>query len=148
MPPLESLSAAVCHCRSGLPGGDAARVVVWLRGEHDLSTVPVLTEAMAWVIAVDDADVVVDLSEVEFMAAATVAVLARARELLRARSRTFVVRSPSEWAQLVLGLCDATELLDRADRAPLRGAAVAMGTHVDEDVEDVPDGAALGDLVG
>jgi anti-anti-sigma factor len=131
MAPIESLSVTVCHRRLGaLPERDAVCVVVGLRGEHDLSTVPVLSEAMAWVIAVDDAEVVVDLSEVEFMCAATVGVFLRARELLRARSRTLVVRSPSEWAQFVLELCCATDLLDRAESGTLMRAAGALATRV------------------
>ena len=62
------------------------RTVVWLRGEHDLSTVDSLSEIMARAIALDDADVVVDLSDVVFMSAATVGVIIRAREFLRLES--------------------------------------------------------------
>ena len=61
---------------------DAARTVVWLRGEHDVSTVAALSETLARAIALDDADLVVDLSDVQFMGAATVGVIVRARELL------------------------------------------------------------------
>ena len=131
MAPIESLSVTVCHrCVLGPSRRDAAGVVVWLRGEHDLSTVPVLSEALSWVVAVDDADVVADLSEVQFMSAATVGVLMRARELLRARSRSFVVRSPSDWARLALELCGATDLLDHLESAAQTGTAGALATWV------------------
>jgi anti-anti-sigma factor len=130
MAPIESPPMTVCdRCLSELPRRDAA-CVVWLQGEHDLSTVPALSEAMAWVIAVDDTDVVVDLSEVEFMSAATVGVLIRARELLRVRSRSLVVRSPSRCAQRVLELCGDTDLPDSAEAAALTGTAGALATWV------------------
>lgn len=129
MAPTESLSVTVCHrCLLELPSRGAPGVVVWLRGEHDLSTAPALSEAMAWIIAVDDADVVVDLSEVQFMGAATVGVLIRARELLRLRSRSLMVRSPSRFAQRVLELCGDTGLVDPIEATPQ--AASALGTWV------------------
>lgn len=131
MAPIESLSVTVCHrYLVGEPVRGAAGVVVWLRGEHDLSTVPVVSEAMAWVIAVDGSDVVVDLSEVQFMGAATLGVLVGARELLRVRSRSLVVRSPSRCARRVLELCGDTGLLDRVEPAALTGTAGALGTWV------------------
>lgn len=131
MAPIESLSVVVRHrCLLGPPRDDAADVVVWLRGEHDLSTAPDLSEAMAWVLSVDDIDVVVDLSQVRFMSATTVGILIRARELLRARSRAFVVRSPSEWAQLVLQLCGAADLVDPEEALEATRTAGVHGTGV------------------
>jgi hypothetical protein len=57
-------------CR-GIPGADrrGCAQVVAMRGEHDLSTVVDLsgTISAAIVIAIDDADVVVDASEVTFL---------------------------------------------------------------------------------
>jgi len=133
MAPIESLSVTVS--RRGLLGfarRDAARTVVWLRGEHDVSTVAALSETMARAIALDDADVVVDLSDVQFMAAATVRVIIRAREFLRLRSRFLVLRSPSECARRILDVCGHSDLLDPriADATPLTGPAGALGTWV------------------
>src|SRR5687768_658417 len=91
---------------------DAARTVVWLRGEHDVSTVAALSETMARAIARDDADLVVDLSEVQFMGAATVGVIVRAQELLGLRSRSLALRSPSRCARRILDLCGHADLLD------------------------------------
>ena len=48
-------------------GRDADRTVVWLQGEHDISTTVALADTLARAIALDDADLVVDLSEVQFM---------------------------------------------------------------------------------
>jgi anti-anti-sigma factor len=131
MAPIERLSVTVSHRRlSRLPRRDTALVVVRLRGEHDLSTVAVVSETMAWAIDQDDADVVVDLSDVQFMGAITVGVLIRARGLLRTRSRSLMVRSPSRCARRVLELCGATDLFDPADAAPLAGTAGARATWV------------------
>lgn len=88
---------------------DADPHVVMLRGEHDYSTAPALSETLARAIAADDADLVVDLSRVQFMDASTVAVLVRAREFLGGRSRCFTLRAPSTCASRVLQLCSVDE---------------------------------------
>jgi anti-anti-sigma factor len=113
-------------------GRNPDRTVVWLRGEHDASTVAALSEIMARAIALDDADVVVDLSDVQFMGAATVGVIIRAREFLRLRSRSLVLRSPSECARRILDVSGHADLLDPrpVDTAPLTGTAGALGTWV------------------
>jgi anti-anti-sigma factor len=108
------------------------RTVVWLRGEHDVSTVDALSETLAGAMAIGDCDLVVDLSEVEFMGAATIGVLVRARELLQSRSRSLVLRSPSRCARRILDLCGQGDLLEprRADATPATGTAGALGTWV------------------
>jgi len=114
-------------------GRNPDRTVVWLRGEHDVSTVAALSEVMARAIALDDADVVVDLSEVQFMGAATVGVIIRARQFLRLRSRSLVLRSPSECARRILDVCGHSDLLldpRITDATPLTGPAGALGTWV------------------
>ena len=116
MPPVESPSSR----------RDPPCTVIWLRGEHDMSTVAELSETIARAIALDDADLVVDLADVEYMGAATVGVLSRARELLRARSRSLVLRSPSRCARRVLELCGHADLFYRrsANDPPLTGDAL------------------------
>lgn len=79
--------------------------VVWLRGEHDLSTVHALSDALSRAIADDDRDLVVDLGKVEFMGASTIGVLVRARQDLQARGRTLTLRDPSRVAARVLDVC-------------------------------------------
>jgi anti-sigma B factor antagonist len=114
------------YARRGPP-----QVVVCLRGDHDLSTVAELSAAMARAITLGDADIVVDLSRVEFMAAATVGVLVRARGLLRSRSRSLVVRSPSTRARRVLELSDLRGLIEpRSVDVRLAEAAGALRTWV------------------
>ncbi len=113
-------------------GRDAGQTVVWLRGEHDLSTVAALSEALARAIALDDADLVVDLSGVEFMGAATVLVLTRASEFLRLRTRSLALRSPSRCARRILDLCGLGDLLDRhpVDASGTTGTAGALAMWV------------------
>jgi anti-anti-sigma factor len=132
--PIEISSVTVARPHvAGFAGRNPDRTVVWLRGEHDVSTVAALSEVMARAIALDDADVVVDLSEVQFMGAATVGVIIRAREFLRLRSRFLVLRSPSECARRILDVCGHSDLLldpRITDATPLTGPAGALGTWV------------------
>jgi anti-anti-sigma factor len=129
-------------------GRNPDRTVVWLRGEHDVSTVAALSGIMARAIALDEADVVVDLSDVQFMGAATVGVIIRAREFLRLRSRSLLLRSPSECARRILDVCGHADLLDPrpVDATPLTGTAGALGTWVEVPASDRidrrPDAAA------
>lgn len=79
MAPIVSLSVTVSRrCLLEFARRDSARAVVWLRGEHDVSTVAARSETMARAIALNDANLVVDSSEVQFMGAATVGVIIRA----------------------------------------------------------------------
>jgi anti-anti-sigma factor len=128
MATAESSSAIVSRRRLSA----RRRTVVWLRGEHDVSTVDALSETLAGAMALDDCDLVVDLSEVQFMGAATIGVLVRARELLQSRSRSLVLRSPSRCARRILDLCGQGDLLEprRADTTPATGTADALGTWV------------------
>lgn len=113
-------------------GLDVDRTVVWLSGEHDLSTVAELSETLGRVMALDDADLVVDLSAVEFMGVAAVKVILRAHDFLKLRSRSLELRAPSASAQLVLDACGLSSLVDsypgrtrRSAKAAARRAATA-----------------------
>jgi anti-anti-sigma factor len=108
-------------------------IVVQLWGEHDGSTVGLLAAVLASAVALDEANVVVDLSKVQFINSATVRVLTAAGDFLRGEERTFSLRSPSRCAQRVLELCDAIGLVETAPAiAPetTRWAATALRTHV------------------
>lgn len=100
---------------------DPNRTVIWLRGEQDCSNVEALSEAMDRAIALDDANLVVDMSEVRFMGAATVGAIVGAREVLRVRARTLGLRHPSRCARRVVALCGLSDLIDAdlIDAAPL-----------------------------
>ena len=133
MAPIEPSSVTVFP--PGVPlsaGYEAHRTVVRLRGEHDIATVATLSDALARVIAVDDNDLVIDLSEVEFMDASTLGVVLRARGLLRRRSRSLTLRSPSVPARRILDLCGLADLVDSppVEAPSATGPGGALGTWV------------------
>ena len=87
-------------------------VVVQLWGEHDGSTVGLLAAVLASAVALDETNLMVDLSKVQFINAATVRVLTAAGDFLRSEHRTFALRSPSRCAQRILELCGASGLVE------------------------------------
>jgi anti-anti-sigma factor len=89
---------------------DGERAVVWLDGEHDIATAPVLADTLANVIAADDANLIVDLSRVTFMSTATIDELLQASHLMVDLSRDLRLRSPSKCARRLLDLCGITDL--------------------------------------
>jgi anti-sigma B factor antagonist len=94
------------------PGGsEIGPIVVWLWGEHDVSTDGALCLTLARAIAVGTAGVIVDVSGVEFMGASTLGVVARARELLWQGSASLTLRSPSAFLRRVISVCGLDDLL-------------------------------------
>ena len=88
------------------------RTVVCLDGEHDIATLPFLTDTLAKAISADDTDLVVDLSRVTFLSAATIDELVRGRNTLRHQSRDLTLRSPSRCASRLLDVCGLTDLVE------------------------------------
>ena len=80
--------------------------VVWLRGEYDGSSVHDLARTLRRAADLDESELIVDLSGVDFLGSSCVGVLLRAREQLRRQSRTLTLRSPSRSAKRVLDICD------------------------------------------
>jgi anti-anti-sigma factor len=116
MAPVEVSLVRVRRRRPAVFSGcDVDRSVVWLRGALDASTVEALCMTMARAIAFDDTDLVIDVSAVTFMDAATVAVIIRAEAFLQQRSRSLTLRCPSARARRVLGV---GPLADRVDPRP------------------------------
>ncbi|MEO8694651.1 MAG: STAS domain-containing protein [Acidimicrobiales bacterium] len=88
---------------STVANGDT--LVVQLRGDHDSSSVPALAKTLASAVALENTNLVVDLSEVQFINAATVRVLTATGDFLSGAGRTFELRSPSRSARRILALC-------------------------------------------
>jgi anti-anti-sigma factor len=97
---------------------DGERNVVWLFGEQDIATVHVLAETLMTTSALDDTDVVVDLSEASFIDAATVGALLRSHNALKQQSRNLTLRAPSKVARRLLDICGLADLVDPST-APL-----------------------------
>lgn len=132
----ESSSVTSHHGPVAFPARDADRTVVWLRGEHDICTVPALSQILARAIALDDGDLVVDLSGVQFMDAATVGVILRARDFLHLQSRSLALRSPSPFAARILDLCELGDLLESAPAHPTQRRTGALGVLVAVPTDD------------
>jgi anti-anti-sigma factor len=117
-------------------GTGAAPIVVWLQGDHDLSTDEALSRSLARAIALGGTGLVLDLSEVSFIAVSTLRVIARAQQLLHHGSRSLTVRSPSASARRTIGACGLHDLLgpgpeELIAELPADEAGSALGTWVE-----------------
>lgn len=101
-----------------------ARAVVAVRGEQDLATAEALSALLLWAAMLTDDDLVVDLSEVQFMDASTVTVIVATRAALAERSRSLTLQAPSTCARHVIELCGLADLIEP------RVSAVAAAPHV------------------
>ncbi len=119
-------------------------VVLWLRGEHDISTDGALRLTLARAIALGGAGLVLDLSEVTFMGASTLEVIAQTREFLRQQSASLTVRSPSAFVRRIISVCGLDDLLgpspEEAGGAAGKALAswVAVAATAPGDVQPVP----------
>jgi anti-anti-sigma factor len=104
---------------------EGTQLIVGLRGEQDMSTAAAAADALAEASTIGDCDVIVDLSEVQFMDASLVTVLLRARRGLRSQSRDLTVRSPSSAAHRVLDLCGLVDLIGPVPTTARPGSAAA-----------------------
>lgn len=86
-------------------GRDASRTIVWLGGEHDIASTAMVAAALRRAVRVERSDVVVDLSGIRFLGAATLGSILRVRRILWGQGRTLVLRSPSPSARRLLDVC-------------------------------------------
>jgi len=117
-------------------GSDPDRVV-WVSGKQGISTDGALCRALAHAIALDDAAIVVDLSEAEPIGLSTLAVIVRTREVLRTWSRSMAVRSPSESARRLMDICGVNDLLGPQEAH--RVVAKALASWVTVPASEVAD---------
>ena len=109
-----AMAAPSAHLAPGLGlsvRADGATTVLALRGEADVAGLAVLVEAFARITADGTGDVVVDLSQVEFIDTATVRAVLGARVLLAGDGRQLTLRSPSRVAARVLARFGLTHLV-------------------------------------
>ena len=88
--------------------------MVVLRGEAAAST-SVLCGTLSRVIAFGAGDVVIDLSELEFINSATVRALAVGQRLLERRGRELTLRSPPRPAARMLHTFGLTDLIEAGE---------------------------------
>ena len=94
------------------PTGASDTTVIWLRGEHDLSTVDMLSEALASATT----DVTIDLSGVDFMDSTTLMAILRAASS-DAQGKAATLRNPSPSARAVCSTSAASTNFSNPHRA-------------------------------
>ena len=107
-------SAVTSHDLPTAPflSAEGGRTVLWLDGEHDISTRFAVSDSLESAFSANDADVIVDLSQVTFIGAATVDEFVRGWNALRGQSRTLTLRSPSRPARRLLDVMGLTDLIE------------------------------------
>jgi anti-sigma B factor antagonist len=125
-----SMSAPITVSRRGSTpqDPDADSTVVWVSGEHDLATKVSLVVAIARAAQRDDADLLVDLSEVTFMDASTIGALVGSRNRLRTRFQSLQLRAPSPPASRVLELCGLAHLIQASAAGTVHPAGMLHHT--------------------
>lgn len=127
---VRSTSPSVLVSRCGCAGGEAARIVLWVRGDHDMATEVSITVGIARAAQRDDMPVLVDLSGVTFMDASTVRAIVGSRDRLQSHGQSLELRAPSPQARRVLELCGLTDLI-WSEPIVATAAAAALATWVD-----------------
>ena len=89
---------------------EAGECILWVIGEHDISTVHALRLVLTDVIALDESDVVVDLTEATFVGSVMIGELLRARKHLADRDRWLTVRAPRASVRRMFEICDVRDL--------------------------------------
>ena len=97
---------------------DGQRTLIWLFGEHDISNRDAVSALIDQAIMVDDTEVEVNLSRLQFMSAATVRLIVDARQRLRLQSRSLTLVAPTPRASRVLELCGVAAQAPPSDPAP------------------------------
>ena len=112
--------------------GDTRRTVVWLHGEHDVSTVDELEAALVSAVSLDHVGFTIDLSDVRFIDLVAIGAIERTHEALRSQSRSLELRSPSPFIRRLLELCGLGALVTPGSpsASPTSGAAGAPGSSV------------------
>lgn len=128
----ESAFGSASFSRRGSTPDD--RTIVWLNGEHDLTTKAAVAATIASAARRTDGDLLVDLSEVTFMDASTIGALIAEHNRLWARSRSLLLRAPPPPAARVLDLCGLAHLVHRAGAEPRGPAGEAAAPGADDDV--------------
>jgi len=109
-------SSAVPTAQAVLVIDDVDGAVVRMGGQHDTFTRELLVRILDDAMSLEQANVVVDLSRVQYMSAATLDVIMRARKALGARSRSLTLRSPSPIAARLLDVCHIAYRVDHLSR--------------------------------
>lgn len=103
--------------------------VVWLRGEHDISTSPYVAQSFNLAIDLDDADLVVDLREATFIDVVIIGVIVGAKVKLARQGHVLLLRSPTPAIWRLLVLCGLSSLVIDTSAEPGAGTNSAGPLH-------------------
>lgn len=117
--------------------GDPILLRMW--GEHDSSTVGLVSTGLAQAIDATEGDVMIDLSGVSFMDASTIACLARGEVLLQQRDRSLTVRSPSVIQRKLLEICQLAYLIETPLGQARRASALESWVAIPVTPRSAPD---------
>ena len=121
-------------CRLVRAGSGAEPSVVWLGGDHDIATKDVLAAVLAEAVALDEPAVVIDMSGMHFISAATIGVIVGAKNVLARKGCSLVLRGPPPFVRRVFDVCGLSGLLEGdpgADSFEAVEGAAALGSWVD-----------------
>ena len=104
-------SSELTSDEGAVAGRQAETTVVWLRGDHDFSTTSSLIQTIKEAVALDETFLTIDLSNVQFMDAATIGIMIRTRNYFLRLRRSLTLRAPSSQARRVLDVCGLTDFL-------------------------------------
>jgi anti-sigma B factor antagonist len=115
---------------------DALRSWLFLRGELDLASAPHLHQVLDQLCRDGSLEIVVDLSGLEFLSAAGLAVFHRADEHLRAVCGRLILHRPGRLARRVMAITELDTVLTirsatprRLDQASSSGTAEVAATN-------------------
>ena len=91
---------------------ETTQTVVALGGELDAAALNTLVDSFDDAIAQDDSDVVVDLTEVDFIGVAWIGTLVRSRAVLQTQNRELTLRCPSRMVHRLFELCGLSYLIE------------------------------------
>lgn len=103
-------------------------VVVWVVGEHDAANAKKLSSLLSSATKVSRGEVVIDLSRVTFLSAATLGIIVGSRNALSTQARGLTLRSPSRCATRLLDLCEIPYADETEPPAP--SSQTALGSWV------------------
>ncbi len=136
-------SSAFSTCRLSVSSPGTGPPVIWLGGEHDHATRGVLAATLAEAIALDESAVVIDLSGVRLVTAATLGVIVVATQLQAMRGRSLILRAAPPFVRRIFAFCGLSDLLD-GDTGPhdfdVAPGATALSSWVEVPATDRADG--------
>ena len=95
--------------------GTKSCTTVRVSGEHDASNAEAFFQFLNSVLVDGSDNVILELSEVVFLSASTIGVIAEIGERLHSQGRSLRLRSPSPCVRRVLALCKLSHLLSESN---------------------------------